>query len=68
MPVHSWMLSQYQAAAVEMCSRLSEDPFAPVHTVWDGEQAVPHWTIYARRMAEHALMVEVMRLWGHPSV
>jgi len=62
--IQSWELSQYQYAAELMCQRLGDNP----HTIVidkDG-QSVPQWVIYATRMHELRLMLDMMQKAGIP--
>lgn len=63
MPMNQWQVGQYQMAAEQMCFSLNEQPHEPV--MLESRQEAPRWVLYAIRMAEHALMVETMRQYGH---
>lgn len=53
-----WQVTQYQHAAVQMCAVLGEDPYA------QDDQNQPHWFEYAKRMAEHHIMLEALSMYG----
>jgi hypothetical protein len=57
-------LSTFEPAAVEMAYRLGQQPYESCTLPGGREGSV--WMLHALRMAEHALMVEVMRNFGHP--
>ena len=63
MALQQWELDRFQSPAVEMCHRLGMNPFEPIDSMVTGSP--PIWLAYARRMAEHWLMVETMRAFGH---
>ena len=60
MPIPKYEVNRYQDAAVMMCNLLNEDPFK-----WNVSTGATRWEIYAVKMAEHAIMIEVMRQFGH---
>lgn len=62
MAIDQWQLSTYEQAAVQMAYRLNENPFEPMDNM--NPYSLPRWTGYARRMAEHDLMVRCMREYG----
>lgn len=59
MALQEWELHAHQPAAVEMCHRLNVSPFTPLNP--GGPQ---QWVEYAVRMAEHELMIQIMRQYG----
>ena len=59
----SWEVDRFQGAAVEMCHRLGEDPYQRLDAM--AFDSPPQWFVYAKRMAEFAIMVETMRSFGH---
>ena len=52
-------IEKYRTAAVLMCERLGVDPHDHA-----APQDMQPWAYYARRMAEHCLMVETLRECG----
>jgi hypothetical protein len=62
MKFNIWDLTLYEQAAVQMCQRLQEDPYAT--TMDENGQHHPRWVSYAERMKEHALMLKCMRDYG----
>ncbi len=65
MPVQDWQLTTYQSAAFAMCQRLGESPDS-IRLDSDGVLRKA-WEVYARRMAEHTILVETMRGYGFPT-
>lgn len=61
MAMQEWEVQQHQSAAVEMCFRLGLSPYEP--QVPNGP---PMWLKYAMLMAEHEIMVQLMRQYGRP--
>lgn len=64
MAMQEWEVQQHQSAAVEMCHRLNLSPYEPLDSM--NPSSPPQWFKYAVRMAEHELMVQVMRQYGRP--
>lgn len=56
---------RFEAPACAMCIALNLDPYELVQIAIDGEWP-PQWWIYAQRMAEHEIMVRLMRECGSP--
>lgn len=63
MALQPYELDKFQGAAIEMCYRLNEDPYQPLDAMRG--DSPPQWFVYAKRMAEHSIMVEKMRNFGH---
>lgn len=58
--MQEWDIQKYQPAAIEMCHRCNVSPFDLL------ENGRPRWVDYAKRMAEHEIMIQVMRQFGSP--
>lgn len=59
MPVQPWEVIQLQGPAEQMCCRMNENPH---EIVMDANGVTyPRWMDYATRMAEHRIMLAVLR-------
>jgi len=64
MAMQEWQIQQHQAAATEMCHKIDVDPYAPSDQGF--ALSPPNWFTFALKMAEHELMIQVMRSFGRP--
>ena len=60
MEIQEWQIQVYQSAAFEMCYKLQEDPYS-----LGGPNSKPRWFLYAERIVELKLMLDVLRQFGH---
>ena len=63
MALQQWEVQRFEGAAIEMCHRMNLDPWALADQM--AGDSPPQWFVYAVRMAEHQLMVQAMRNFGH---
>lgn len=63
MALQQWEVAKFESAAIELCNRLHVDPWGKIDPM--AVDSPPQWFRYAVRMAEHKLMVETMRNFGH---